>query len=112
MFARVLIGLVRFYQTAVSPWTPPSCRYVPTCSAYALEALQLHGARRGGWLALRRILRCHPWGGHGYDPVPLDPGSRTDRRPAPPDTINQKTATSGVGALPKGSSGRPASSHR
>lgn len=70
MLRRVLMALIRFYQNAVSPWTPPSCRYTPTCSSYALEAIGLHGAGRGGWLALRRILRCHPWGGHGYDPVP------------------------------------------
>lgn len=70
MLGRVLIGVIRFYQTAISPWTPPSCRYTPTCSAYAAEAIGTHGAARGGWLALRRILRCHPWGGFGYDPVP------------------------------------------
>lgn len=70
MLKAVLLGLIRFYRSAVSPWTPPSCRYTPTCSAYALEAIQRHGAGRGSWLALRRLLRCHPWGGHGYDPVP------------------------------------------
>ncbi len=70
MFTRVLIALVRFYQKGISPFTMPSCRYVPTCSAYAVEALEVHGALRGGWLAVRRILSCHPWGGHGYDPVP------------------------------------------
>ena len=66
----LLMAIVRFYRVAVSPWTPPSCRYDPTCSAYALEALERHGAVRGSWLAFRRILRCHPWGGSGYDPVP------------------------------------------
>ena len=70
MLGRVLIALIRFYQGAISPWTPAACRYQPTCSGYALEAIRAHGAGRGGWLALRRILRCHPWGGHGYDPVP------------------------------------------
>jgi hypothetical protein len=64
------MAVIRFYRTAISPWTPPSCRYTPTCSAYALEAIERHGAARGGWLALRRLLRCHPWGGHGHDPVP------------------------------------------
>ncbi|MGN6499274.1 MAG: membrane protein insertion efficiency factor YidD, partial [Tsuneonella sp.] len=49
---------------------PPSCRYAPSCSQYAIDALQKHGAIKGGWLAVKRILRCHPWGGHGYDPVP------------------------------------------
>lgn len=70
MLRRLLIGIVRFYQAAVSPWTPASCRFTPTCSFYAIEALQVHGARRGSWLAIRRIGRCHPWGGHGFDPVP------------------------------------------
>jgi putative membrane protein insertion efficiency factor len=58
------------YQRAISPLLPASCRYVPTCSQYAVEAVMKHGIFRGGWLALRRILRCHPWGGSGYDPVP------------------------------------------
>ncbi|MDR0815147.1 MAG: membrane protein insertion efficiency factor YidD [Bacteroidales bacterium] len=66
----LLIGLVKFYRYCISPLTPASCRYTPTCSQYAIEALQKHGALKGGWLALKRILRCHPWGGHGYDPVP------------------------------------------
>jgi putative membrane protein insertion efficiency factor len=70
VLARVLIGLVRFYQLAISPWTPPACRFTPTCSAYAIDALREHGARRGLWLSVRRIARCHPWGGYGYDPVP------------------------------------------
>ena len=75
MLAKLLIGLVRFYQLAISPWTPAACRYTPTCSSYALEAIERHGAARGGRLALRRIGRCHPWGGEGYDPVPLAQGS-------------------------------------
>lgn len=61
---------VRAYRLILSPWVGKSCRFQPTCSAYALEALSLHGALWGGWLALRRIGRCHPWGPHGYDPVP------------------------------------------
>jgi putative membrane protein insertion efficiency factor len=72
MIARVAIQLVRFYQRVLSPLKPASCRFLPTCSAYTIEALQRHGALRGGWLATRRICRCHPWGGHGYDPVPSD----------------------------------------
>ena len=70
MLRRLLLLLVRFYQLFLSPLTPPSCRYTPTCSAYAAEAIGKYGAWRGGRLALRRIARCHPWGGHGYDPVP------------------------------------------
>lgn len=65
-----LVGLVRLYQLAISPYTPASCRYTPTCSEYALQALRKYGPLKGGWLALRRLARCHPWGGHGYDPVP------------------------------------------
>lgn len=68
--ARLFIVLVRFYQLAISPWLAPRCRYQPTCSSYAIEALQKHGAIKGTWLALRRIGRCHPLGGSGYDPVP------------------------------------------
>ena len=62
--------LIRFYQRFISPYLPNSCRYTPTCSQYAVEALKKYGLFKGGWLALRRILRCHPWGGSGYDPVP------------------------------------------
>ncbi|MDP0925649.1 membrane protein insertion efficiency factor YidD [Paracoccus onubensis] len=61
---------VRAYRLIGSPWVGHGCRFQPTCSAYALEALQRHGAFRGGWLTLRRIARCHPWGGQGFDPVP------------------------------------------
>ena len=68
--SKLLILLVRFYQLAISPWLPPRCRYQPTCSAYAIEALRKHGAIKGGLLATRRICRCHPWGGSGYVPVP------------------------------------------
>ncbi len=66
----LFIGLIKFYQYSISPLTQPSCRYTPTCSQYALEAIKKHGPLKGGWLALKRILSCHPWGGHGYDPVP------------------------------------------
>ncbi len=69
---RILIALVKFYRKYISPLTPPTCRYVPTCSQYALEALEKYGALKGGWLALKRICRCHPFHkGHDfYDPVP------------------------------------------
>lgn len=65
-----LIGLVRLYQLVVSPWTPPSCRYYPSCSQYAVVAVQRHGAVRGTWLAVRRLGRCHPWTPGGVDDVP------------------------------------------
>lgn len=65
-----LILLVRLYQAVISPLLPGACRYTPSCSEYGLIALRRHGAFRGGWLTLRRFLSCHPWGGHGYDPVP------------------------------------------
>jgi uncharacterized protein len=70
MLARALVALIRGYQVAISPLLPPACRFTPTCSQYAREAIEKHGAARGGWLATRRLLRCHPWGGSGYDPVP------------------------------------------
>ncbi len=59
-----------FYQTCISPYTPPACRFTPTCSEYAKQALRKHGPIKGLWLAVWRILRCNPWGGSGYDPVP------------------------------------------
>ena len=66
----ILILPMRFYQKFISPLTPPSCRFTPTCSQYAVEALRKHGPVKGLWLAIIRILRCHPWGGSGDDPVP------------------------------------------
>ena len=66
------VQLVRFYRYAISPWLGLNCRFDPSCSNYAIEALQIHGIFKGGWLAVRRIGRCHPWGGSGYDPVPGD----------------------------------------
>jgi putative membrane protein insertion efficiency factor len=62
--------VVRFYQIFLSPILPRSCRYTPTCSHYAVEALEKHGLIKGGYLAAKRILSCHPWGGSGFDPVP------------------------------------------
>jgi uncharacterized protein len=74
------IGLIRTYQWVLSPLLPKSCRFLPTCSDYAVEALQRHGIARGGWLVARRLSRCHPWGGSGYDPVP-DHGATAMRPP-------------------------------
>ena len=70
MMKTVLIVLIRFYRKYVSPLKPPCCRFTPTCSTYALEAVEKYGALTGGWLALKRILKCHPFHKGGYDPVP------------------------------------------
>lgn len=70
MMAIPPILLIRFYQLAVSPWTPASCRFTPTCSEYGIQALRKHGLFKGLRLTLARLGRCHPWGGSGYDPVP------------------------------------------
>jgi putative membrane protein insertion efficiency factor len=72
----LLRALIRGYQLLISPLLGPSCRYLPSCSEYASEAVERHGALAGGWIALKRLARCHPWGGSGYDPVP-------DARPHP-----------------------------
>ena len=69
----VLLWMIRFYRRFLSPLRPPCCRFIPTCSAYALEAVEKYGALKGGFLALRRILRCNPFSKGGYDPVPEDP---------------------------------------
>jgi len=70
MIARLLVLLVRGYQNTIGTVMSPVCRYAPSCSAYSVEALQRHGALKGSWLTVRRLLRCNPWGGQGYDPVP------------------------------------------
>ena len=70
MLTLLLRALIRSYQLFLSPVLGPSCRYLPSCSEYAIEAIERHGPLAGTWLALRRLLRCHPWGGSGYDPVP------------------------------------------
>ena len=70
----LLLGLIRLYQVTLSPWLGRQCRYDPTCSKYAAEALERHGVRRGVWLAAKRLGRCHPWGRSGYDPVPAVEG--------------------------------------
>ena len=68
--SKVIILLILFYRKVISPLLGPRCRYWPSCSKYTLEAVQKYGAAKGTWLGLKRIGRCHPWGGHGYDPVP------------------------------------------
>ena len=70
MLKRLLILPIRFYQRSISPLFPTACRITPTCSQYAIEAIDKHGPVKGLWLAIKRISRCHPWGGSGYDPVP------------------------------------------
>jgi putative membrane protein insertion efficiency factor len=66
----VLILLIKFYQLIISPWLPNACRFHPTCSQYGIEAIHKHGVFKGVYLLLKRILKCHPWGAHGHDPVP------------------------------------------
>lgn len=68
---KLMLLLIKFYRVRISPFTPPTCRYIPTCSAYATEAIEKYGALRGGWLTLKRLMRCHPLSRHDpYDPVP------------------------------------------
>lgn len=76
----ILLILFRFYQKAISPMFPPSCRFNPTCSNYGIEAVQEHGGLKGGYMAIKRILKCHPFHPGGYDPVPLDPKNYTDEK--------------------------------
>src|SRR3546814_19863604 len=93
MIARRLILIARGWQLGPSRILPPTCRYAPSCSEYAIVALRRHGAIKGGWLATKRLLRCHPWGGQGYDPVPLQPYSQTFLR-------RNETAKRGLHAYP------------
>lgn len=70
ILSKILIIPIYFYKYSISPMLPPSCRFTPTCSEYAIEAIKKHGPIKGLWLATKRLSKCHPWGGHGYDPVP------------------------------------------
>lgn len=95
----LLVALVRAYRRVISPLLGPRCRFAPTCSAYALEALTTHGARRGGWLAVRRIARCHPFNAGGHDPVPpARSSSATMDRTSPPVAVPAVPLTRRLGA--------------
>lgn len=76
IFSKLIVGLVRFYQLAISPWLGSSCRYSPTCSQYMINAVNEWGPLKGFWLGIKRIGRCHPWGGDGHDPVPENPNKK------------------------------------
>ena len=80
---RLALGVIRVYQKMVSPFLGSNCRYYPTCSHYAYEAIEIHGAARGSWLGLRRISRCHPWHEGGLDPVPGSPDALVEEGDAP-----------------------------
>lgn len=88
LFARVLLVPVNFYRKWISPVLPPSCRFEPSCSAYAVEALTTHGALRGTWLTVRRLLRCGPWHPGGFDPVPPRSAPRQDVHPDEPGAVD------------------------
>ena len=89
---KLLLAMIRFYRRNISPLKPPCCRFIPTCSQYAIEAIEKYGALKGGWLAPKRISRCHPFhfGEHEfYDPVPCAPARATARSPGTPPTEEQ-----------------------
>lgn len=94
-----LLALIHGYRLLISPVLPGACRFEPTCSTYGLEAIRRFGALAGGWLTLRRLVRCHPWGGAGYDPVPEvpPPVSALVRRTAPATSAGCDEATAGPG---------------
>ena len=87
MFQRFILSLIELYRKGISPFTPPSCRFTPSCSAYAHEAVDRFGLARGGWLFLKRFARCNPFGGKGYDPVPLACPSSDERSAMQPEGI-------------------------
>lgn len=92
--SRILLAVLRFYRTTISPVRPPTCRYQPSCSAYAVEAIERFGAARGSWLALRRLLRCHPFHAGGHDPVPPRVGSEEPTAAAQVDSAVTPSPTS------------------
>lgn len=93
----LLIGLVRGYQLVISPYLGPTCRYYPSCSAYAVEALRVHGAIKGSWLAVRRLLRCHPWSPGGVDHVPARHDHSPTRSEAPAGRVPELLPASAGG---------------
>lgn len=103
--AWLLAGLVRLYQLVVSPWLAPSCRFEPSCSAYALEALRTHGALRGSWLTMRRLGRCQPFSAGGYDPVP-EPRLRPSRSPQVGAAAASRSSTAPTRPIPAEGSSR------
>jgi uncharacterized protein len=106
MMKRILLGILGFYRSWISPGlaalSPTGCKYHPTCSQYASEAIEIHGAGRGGWMALRRLMRCHPFSRGGFDPVPLREGSG---EPSHPSRKNKNAARVGHPGLVVPSSG-------
>lgn len=91
----LFIGFIRLYQGIISPYLGRSCRYSPTCSQYTIEAIQLWGPFKGLWIGLKRISRCHPWGGHGYDPVPMPkPNHRQKELTQTHDSLNESVRNS------------------
>ncbi|MGZ4642567.1 MAG: membrane protein insertion efficiency factor YidD, partial [Blastococcus sp.] len=105
--ARVLLAALRFYQRAISPALPPRCRFYPSCSAYAVEAVERHGAARGTWLALRRLVKCAPWHPGGVDPVPEPRLHRGTADAAHSSTSVAPDAGDGATAAPGRSARRP-----
>ena len=103
MTAKLLIGLIRVYQFTLSPFLGGSCRFLPTCSAYAIEAIGTHGAWRGSGLALRRIGRCHPLGKSGFDPVPARLREDASARQAPPAFATEHASAGQARIAPRGS---------
>jgi putative membrane protein insertion efficiency factor len=105
MATSLLIGVIRLYKRLISPLLPRACRFTPTCSVYAVEALATHGAWRGLRLTTWRLCRCHPWGGHGYDPVPPPRGGAHAEA-----GITARAEAGGESAEDAGASGRPEAS--
>ena len=90
IFSKIIIGIVRFYQLVLSPYLGRTCRYNPTCSHYMIDAVNEWGPLRGFWMGVKRIGRCHPWGGHGYDPVPENPGKAEKRSNIEQENLNNE----------------------